>query len=53
VRALLRRSGLVAVFCGIVAAAALLTWTPPFVGLGLAVGAAFCWCVWLERNPPA
>ena len=49
----MRRGGLIAAFCGIVAAAALLTRTPPFVGLGLAVVAAFCWCLWLERNPAA
>lgn len=34
-----------------VASTAVLAWTPPFVSFGLAVIAAICWCLWLERPP--
>jgi hypothetical protein len=30
---------------------ALLVSTPPFVNFGLAIIAAVCWCIWLERHP--
>jgi hypothetical protein len=30
---------------------ALLVSTPPFVSFGLAIIAAVCWCIWLERHP--
>jgi hypothetical protein len=29
----------------------LLVWTSAFVSFGLAVVAAVCWCIWLERHP--
>jgi hypothetical protein len=34
-----------------IASAALLVWMPAFAGFGLAIVAAVCWCIWLERHP--
>ena len=32
-----------------------MTWVlaaaPAFLGFGLAVSTAFCWCIWLEKHP--
>ena len=30
---------------------AVIIWMPVFVGFGLAIVAAVCWCIWLERHP--
>jgi hypothetical protein len=38
---------------GTVAALAALIWTPPFVSIAIAIIAAVCWCIWLERHPSA
>jgi hypothetical protein len=34
-----------------ISSAILLAWAPPFVSLCIAVTAAICWCLWLERHP--
>lgn len=30
---------------------ALIVWAPAIVGFGVAILAAVCWCIWLERHP--
>ena len=29
----------------------LIAWTPAYVGFALAITAAVCWCIWIERHP--
>jgi hypothetical protein len=47
------RSIEIAVGIAILGVAEVFIWANPFVSFGVAVAAATCWCIWLDRDPAA